>query len=479
MCLTTLAAGLCGAAEQGQLDYSATIFATMAAYDAGNGTAEAAPADPLRASVRKAVLAKNPPVLSDLKRFFYEHRKPDPGADLAQYMSFALVAEEPPGFALRLSGVEVPPDVQGLPGFGELISRFYSEAGIEAIWKQVQPQYERALEQYQEPVSHALLETNGYLRNPTSGYMGRRFLVYVDLLAPSSQVHTRSYKDDYFIVVTPPASTHIDDVRHAYLHYLLDPLATKYFQRFERVRGLLDYAQGAPALEESYKSDFLLLGTESLIRAVESRLTRKPALAQQALEEGFVLTPYFAEHLPLYEKQDAAMRLYLPELLDGIDLRKEDKRLQKVQFAAAKAERKAPVVRPAEPQQSQEQRALEEADKLYTARDLEAAREAYLKLVRQVDDKSVHARAYYGLARVAALKNEAELAEQLFRKTLELSPDPHTRSWSEIYLGRIAEGFGDKDQAAQHYKAALAIPSAPPGARQAAEQGVQKLSLSK
>ena len=189
-----------------------------------------------------------------------------------------------------------------------------------------------------------------------------------------------------------------------------------------------------------------------------------------------MLTPYFAEHLPLYEKQDAAMRLYLPEMLDGIDLRKEDKRLQKVQFAAAKTERKLPVVKPAEPQQSQGQRALEEAEKLYTARELEAAREAYLKLVRQVDDKSVHARAYYGLARVAALRNEAELAEQLFRKTLELSPDPHTRSWSEIYLGRIAEGFGDKDQAAQHYKAALAISSAPPGARQAAEQGVQKLT---
>ena len=82
MCLTTLAAGLCGAAEQGQLDYSATIFATMAAYEAGNGTADAAPADPLRASVRKAVLAKNPPVLTDLKKFFYEHRKPDPGAIL-------------------------------------------------------------------------------------------------------------------------------------------------------------------------------------------------------------------------------------------------------------------------------------------------------------------------------------------------------------------------------------------------------------
>ena len=72
------------------------------------------------------------------------------------------------------------------------------------------------------------------------------------------------------------------------------------------------------------------------------------------------------------------------------------------------------------------------------------------------------------------LKNEPELAEQLFRKTLELSPDPHTRSWSEIYLGRLAEGYGERAQAAQHYQAALAVEGAPPGARQAAEQGLQK-----
>ena len=258
---TTLAAGLCGAAEQGQLDYSATIFATMAAYEAGNGTADAAPADPLRASVRRAVLAKNPPVLSDLKRFFYEHRKPDPGS-----RSRAVhVLRVSGGKSLRDSRCGFPGGNSsrraGSAGFRRTDLAVYSEAGIEAIWKQVQPQYERALEQYQEPVTHALLETNGYLAESHQRVYGPPLPGDVDLLAPSSQVHTRSYKDDYFIVVTPPASTHIDDVRHAYLHYLLDPLATKYFQRFERVRGLLDYAQGAPALEESYKSDFLLLGT--------------------------------------------------------------------------------------------------------------------------------------------------------------------------------------------------------------------------
>ncbi len=54
--------------------------------------------------------------------------------------------------------------------------------------------------------TRVLLEANAYLRNPTSGYMGRRFFVLVEMLAPPNQVHTRSYKDDYFIVITPRRS---------------------------------------------------------------------------------------------------------------------------------------------------------------------------------------------------------------------------------------------------------------------------------
>ena len=438
---------------------------------------QSAPADPLRAAVHAHVNARKPAVLPELRSFFYNHRKADPAANLAQYVSFALVSDEPPTFKPTLVGTEVPPDVQTLEGFRELMVRFHDEAGIDDLWRKVQPAYEQAIARYHEPVSRALLEANGYLRNPTSGYMGRRFQVFVDLMAPANQVHTRSYREEYFIVVTPSAEPRIDDIRHAYLHYLLDPVATKYNERVMRLRGLGDYAQAAPALGESYKADFLLLMTESLIKAVEARLNKRPAEAQQAMAEGFVLTQYFFENLPAYEKQEAAMRLYLPDMLDAVDLKKEDRRIGQVQFASTAAVKTVPVA-PAAPQPaaSPVQQALDAADKLYLSRDLERAREAYLKLVRQTDDKTIHARAYYGLARVAALRNEPELAEQLFRKTLELTPDPHTHSWTEVYLGRLAEGFGERDRAREHYKAALGIEGAPPGARQAAEQGLGKLS---
>jgi len=54
------------------------------------------------------------------------------------------------------------------------------------------------------------------------------------------------------------------------------------------------------------------------------------------------------------------------------------------------------------------------------------------------------------------------------------APDPHTKSWTLVYLGRIADGYGENEQAAQHYKSALAVEGAPPGARQAAEQAIKK-----
>jgi tetratricopeptide (TPR) repeat protein len=105
---------------------------------------------------------------------------------------------------------------------------------------------------------------------------------------------------------------------------------------------------------------------------------------------------------------------------------------------------------------------------------LDKAAETYRKILEQTDNKSLHARSYYGLARIAALQKDPELAEKLFHKTLELSPDGQTRAWSEVYLGRLADISGDREQATQHYHAALAVEGASEGARKAAEQALKK-----
>ncbi len=111
---------------------------------------------------------------------------------------------------------------------------------------------------------------------------------------------------------------------------------------------------------------------------------------------------------------------------------------------------------------------LEEAEELYAKRDLPRARESFLKVLQVPGETTLHARAYYGLARIAALEKDPELAEKLFQKTLELSPDKDTESWAYLYLGRLADAAGDRGQAEKNYRAVLAIDGAPASVKSAA-----------
>lgn len=479
-CLLTVA--LPAAAEQAQLDANPALFSVLAAMSAAGYEAGAAcgPAVPVRDAVRRHLAGKNLPSVAELRRFYQEHRKKTVGGDFSQFVSFALSTEGPPSFTFRFSPNELPPDVVALDGLQPLLVRFHEEAGLDALWREVQPAWERALASYQEPVTKALFEVNGYLRNPTSGFLGRRFGVYLDLLGPPNQVQTRSYGDDYFLVLTPSADPPYSEVRHGYLHYLLDPLASKYVERWNAKRGVGDYAQGAPHLEESYKNDFLLLATESLIKVIESRLapggqSAREALVKQALQEGFVLAPFFAEQLVQYEKQPAAMRLYYPEMVAAINLKQEERRLSNLEFTAAAPVRRAKPLTcvAAEPVPAGAEQSLSEAEELYTKRQLEQSKERYLQVLRETDQQRLHAQAYYGMARIAALQQDWQTAEKLFQRALSLGPEPAVRAWCEVYLGRIAAGVGEREEATKHFRAALAVSGGSEAARKAAAAGLQ------
>ncbi len=293
--LLVLSARPAAAADAAQLDGNETLFTVLAAMNAAGYDAGFDPgADSLRKAVRDYIARKHPPSLEDVKRFYTTHRQKDNNAELSQYVSFALLSEGPPAFNLRLKPGELPPDVIPLEGLSDLMAQFYKEADIARLWKQSQPAMDQALSAYQPLVTRGLMQVNAYVRNPTSGYLGRRFQVVVDLLGAPNQIHTRSYKDDYAIVLTSSAEPQADEVRHAYLHYLLDPLVFKTAEALDKKRPLFDYAQGAPALEQAYKDDYLLLITECLIKAVEARLTpgaaNKIAASDLAAREGFILT---------------------------------------------------------------------------------------------------------------------------------------------------------------------------------------------
>src|SRR5579864_23645 len=461
--------------QQGQLDASPALFTVLAAINAAGYDADldSNANSPVRKQVRDLIAAKHLDSVDVLKKFFAAHRQQNQAAELNQYISFALTLDGPPDFQSRMQPQEIPLDVRPLAGLDQLIAEFYREAGIEDLWKRSQPAYDQVIAAYHSPVSKALLEANAYVRNPTSGFRGRRFQIYIDLLGAPNQIQSRSYKDDYFVVVTPSPEPQIDQIRHAYLHYLLDPMALRYFEQINRLKGLADFAVPAPALDNAYKDDLILLATECLIKAVESRMAHgeanRQALVDQALREGFVLTPALADGLAVYEKQEESLRLYYLDLIGQIDLAREDKRLEKVQFAKAAAIKKAPPApAPPPPVITGTAKTLDDAEELYGKRDLDRARQGYLKVLEIPGETALHARAYYGLARIAALEKDPELAEKLSQKTLELSPDKDTESWAHLYLGRLADAAGDRGQAEKNYRAVLAIDGAPASVRNAA-----------
>jgi tetratricopeptide (TPR) repeat protein len=465
--------------NQGQLDGSEALFTVLAAMNAAGYDAnlDSNANSPVRKRLRETIASKHLDSVDALKKFIAGHHQDDPEAELSQYMSFALSIEGPPDFQFWLLPQEIPPDVRKLDGLNELIANFYLEAGIGNLWKQSQPELEQVIEAYHGGVTQAVLETSAYLRNPTSGFRDRRFQIYVDLLGAPNQIQTRSYRERYFVVVTPSPEPQIDQVRHAYLHYLLDPYSLRYFEQWNRVKGLAEYAQPSPALDEAYKNDLMLFATECVIKAVESRLAHgaqnKEALVNQALSQGFVLTPALADGLAVYEKQPESLRIYFPDLIGKIDLEREDRRLQKVEFAKEATVHKAKAApAPPPPVLSESAKTLATAEDLYGNRDLPRARETYRKVLELPAENPVHARAYYGLARIAALDRDPELAEKLFQKTLEMSPDDDTKSWAYLYLGRLSDAAGEREQAEKHYRAALAVHGAPEQVKVAAEKGL-------
>ena len=461
--------------EQNQLDGNEALFTVLAAINmAGyDDQIDAVSTHVFRHTLRTELASKNLDSVFELKRFYRDHKLKTPGAELSRYISYGLLIDGPPAFDYRDPDMLRPPDVTSIEGLSPLLAAFYKEANIGELWRRAQPFYDQLIAQYQEPAARAVLDVNAFTRNATSGYLGRRFQIYLDLLGAPNQIQTRSYADDYFIVLTPSPEPQADGIRHAYLHYLIDPLSLKFSEEISKKHALGDYAQGAGALDEHYKTNFIDLASESLIKAIESRLDHKPVLAEQAMKEGFVLAPALAEQLANYEKQEVALRMYFPALFASLDFKKEEQRLSNIEFAASPATR---VVRPAQSAKpaplTGAAKSLAEGEDAYRDRNLDQAKLTFLRVMEETAERPLHAKAYYGLARVAVLQRDPETGDRLFRKVLELSPDDEIKSWSLLYLARLADSQGDRTQAVENYRAVLTVTGAPETVRQAALKGV-------
>jgi tetratricopeptide (TPR) repeat protein len=451
------------------------LFAVLAAVNAaGYDTEIDSPTNnPLRKSLRDHLKTRTLPSLPALRRYVRDHHLANASDDLGQYVSFALLSKGAPDFGPAMPNFPPPGDVDRLHDFAPLVASFYQEADVAKLWELSQPAYDAALGEYTDGIARATQSVNAYLRNGQNPQTKGRFQVFVDLMGAPNQVHARVYLDEYFVVITPSAEPRIDEVRHHYLLFWGDGLRFKYGAELSKLKALGDYALASPILGPEYREDFLSLATECFIRAVDARITRQPAAVTQAMREGFVLAPAFADLLPKYEAQADAMRDYFPALVKGIDSKKEAVRLDKIDFVKERAVRTVRVTVPAKPPVlTGNAKALEDAEELFRNQKLAEAKAAWSVLMASTTEKPAQARAYYGLARVALSERDPERADQLFRKVLELEPDTSTHSWSLVYLGKLADSQGEGEPAKEFYRQALAIAGLPDQVKREAQQGL-------
>ena len=180
--------------------------------------------------------------------FYRQHMSPDPAHDLSQYVSLALYLGEPPAFALKVKEAELPPDAGAVADMVPLMQAFYQKIGLHAIWERHRARYAELMEIYHVPLAKMTFDTEIYLKMPSAGYLGRQFTVYLDAMGAPGQTNARNYASDYYVVISPTAGTAIklQQIRHTYLHYLLDPLALKNGGSFKRLEPLLEDVKDAP-----------------------------------------------------------------------------------------------------------------------------------------------------------------------------------------------------------------------------------------
>ena len=474
------------------VDSRIQLFAVMCALDAaGYNSGASAPGDsPGRVQLRKRMLALQGPAVAALRKYYTEHALGDSGATFSRFVSFALVAGPPPDFQFELRRDDLPPEALTLDGFNPILSNFYSEAKIDELWKFYQPDYEIGVESLRAPVSNLVFTVSNYLREIIRSGSRRSFSVYVEPLAGGKTIF-KTFGDQYALVVRPSSDPPMDDIRHAFLHFLLDPIAIRYRVQASKASPLLEYAAHAPQLPVDLRDDFSAFFDECLVRAVELRLRRLSpedlaSAIDQAEGSGYVLVRPIYAGLSGFEKSEPAMGYYLPDLIKGIDVDAEQRRLRGVKFAdAAPAVEMPPenirmVAKPAAPSSAPLDDDLAEGQRQISARNGAAAAASFERyLAAHPDDE----RATYGLAVASALQGKPDDARELFTKVIAAAQnplagpnahgDPANVCWSHIYLGRMYDVEGKRDLAVLEYRAALAVAGAPDTARAAAQSGIE------
>jgi hypothetical protein len=481
--LGTLGSSLAFGQSPVTLETSEALFTVLTAINTCGFDAELAPADPVRMAIRGEVgrnieaSEKAKAAADAVCSFYHDHQQRSDTLTLSEYVSLGLYLNPPPALTLKAKESDLPPDASGVLGLVPLLGKFYSDVGIHDLWERHAAAYAELTDRYRAALTKMISDTELYLKLPTNSYMGRTFTMYVAPMGASSETNARNYSLEYYVVITPGTNTTLkmNLIRHAYLHYLLDPMVGKFAGNLVSLDPLMDALRLSP-MDEAFKNDASLLVTECVIRAVEARTLgasqpEQQAAVERSMAQGFVLTRYFYDKLIPFEKDNVGFQTALPGLIGGIDVRREVKQTAQIEFASESDPEVLHLARPTEG------KLLTTAEERLSAGDAETAeRLAKQALAEKTEDPG---RALFILAQISLNKN-IDGARDYFEKALQATSEPKVVAWSHIYLGRILDLQDDdtggplRAQAVAHYKAAEGASDSLPVAKAAAEQGLEK-----
>ncbi len=466
---------------------------------------------PLRKRVREeinAALAKSEDARATRDKvclYIAQHRMTGSVGDISQYISLALYLSAPPALETTVDLPEMPPDSTQVVEIAPLLRDFVAAVDLHGIWLGVHHIYDQETDRLHNPLSQMIVSTNLYLKMPASTYDGRRFVVVIEPMLSPHMVNARIYGPDYVVVVSPVnGQVPMIDVRHTYLHYLIEPLLFSHAGAVDRMQPILKVVRDAP-LEFRYRSDSVPLAIECLIKAIEARTMetnvpvykipdgvqrsdlpryeRERQVYLQKVEvvrlnavhhdmtQGFVLTQYFYEQLLQFEKDPASLRDNIGEMVYGMDIDQQIRRARMIEFDQ-KAD--GDVLQHSRPHALT---GLDLAEARLAAGDVATAsamaRQALAVHSDTLESVSQEARADFILARAAIATGHPEEAVDRFQKTIGSTKDPRLLSWSHIYLGRMLDLDCKRDQALTQYKQALEVRDSQQDTRLAAERGVK------
>jgi tetratricopeptide (TPR) repeat protein len=487
------------------------VFDMAAALNACGYNEGLEESSPVRKRVREEVnqaLAKSEHARAARDRvclYIAQHRMTGTERDISQYISLALYLTPPPEMETSVELPEMPPDSTQVAEVVPLLKDFVNAVDLHGIWLAVHLVYDHEAEQLHDTLSKMIVSTNLYLKMPASTYDGRRFVVVFEPMLSPHLVNARIYGTDYIVVVSPvDGQIRMSDVRHIYLHYVIEPLLYSRSGAIERTQPILKEIRDAP-LEFLYRSNTLPLTVESLIKAVEARTMEtsvpvytipagvlrsdlpryeherqvyqqkvdaiKWAAVQHDMTQGFVLTQYFYLELIRFEKDPASLRDTIGEMVYSMDIDQQIRRIHLLEFDK---EADGDVLQRSKPRKLT---GLDLAEAKLAAGDTATAtslaRQALSVDSSSLDAAADSARANFILARAAILTGHPDDAIDGFQKTLAGSKEPRLLAWSHIYLGRMLDLDCKRDQALTEYKLALEARDGQQDTRLAAERGVK------